>query len=105
MKRIIGATIAAVFTVGLIAAPPAHAGPKDDRMFYTIVTSNEPAFKAITRKKLVSVAKQSCKTMRSGFTPLEVHDMMTDSGFTDNQATAFVAGAILFYCPEQEKNI
>jgi hypothetical protein len=104
MKKIIATTSAALIGATLLVASPAQASPKDDRLFYALVTSDEPALKGIKRRDLVKTARETCKFLRSGFTILDAYDLMTESGFTNGEATAFLAGAIVFYCPDQENN-
>lgn len=111
MKKVIAASVVAACALAL-GAPAAHAatpaaGPvslSDDIQFYALVTKEEPALRAISRKKLVKTAKTTCRYLRTAGTILDAHDLMTESGFTDDQATAFIAGAIVFYCPDQEDN-
>lgn len=104
MKKIIAATVAALTGATLLLAPPAQASASDNRLFYRLVTSEAPALRAIKQRDLVSTAKETCKFLRNGFTILDAHDLMTESGFTNNEASAFLAGAIVFYCPDQEDN-
>lgn len=104
MKKIIAATSAALIGATLLLAPPAQASASDDRLFYRLVTKDAPALKAIKQRDLVKTARETCKYLRAGFGILDAHDLMTDTGFTDREANAFLAGAIVFYCPEQEGN-
>ena len=115
MKRLIaaGAVAACALTFGApavqaavpISGPAAGAASiSDDIQFYALVTNEEPALGAISGKKLVKTAKTTCRYLRTAGTILDAHDLMTESGFTDDQATAFIAGAIVFYCPDQEDN-
>jgi hypothetical protein len=60
--------------------------------------------KGVSRKQLVKTAKETCKFLRAGFTIMDAYDMMEDSGFTNKEITAFLAGAVVFYCPDQEDN-
>jgi hypothetical protein len=104
MKKIIAITTTLLIGAGLLLAPPASAGIKEDKAFYAFVTKQAPAFKGITRPKLVKTAKTTCEFMRSGFTILETVEVMEDAGFTENQSITFVAATVVFYCPEQEDN-
>jgi len=104
MKKIIAATVAALIGAVMLTAPPANAGPRDDRMFYSLVTKDAYTLKAVPRKKLVSVAKQTCKGLRSGLTIMDVYEIMEDTGFRNNEISSFIAGAVVFYCPEQKNN-
>jgi hypothetical protein len=98
----VSAPVHASVSTSVSAVQPANA--KDDRMFYTLVTKEAPSFKAISRRELVKTAKQTCKFLRSGFGILDVVEIMEDSGFSSKEATAFVAGAVVFYCPSQKNN-
>lgn len=109
-KKIAAAVAASALLLGgsTIAAAPAQAsastGIKDDKLFVKLVTSSAPGLKGIPRKTMVKTAKQTCKFLRNGYTILDAVDLMEESGFTQNESTAFIAGAIVFYCPEQEDN-
>lgn len=115
MKRKIISTLAVLsIAVGgsIAVAPSASAstqtvsvsGIRDDKLFVKIISEEAPIFKGIPRKTMVKTAKTTCKFLRSGFTIFEVVESMEDSGFTENQSMTFVAGAIVFYCPDQEDN-
>jgi hypothetical protein len=104
VKKTIALITAALFGGAVLLAPPATAGPRDDRLFYSLVTGEAYTLKAVSRKKLVSVAKETCKGLRSGLTILDIYEMMDDSGFRPNEISSFIAGAIVFYCPDQEDN-
>lgn len=109
MKKIASLIAASALLVGGVVAAPAAsatapAGIKDDKMFVKLVTASAPTLKGISRKTMVKTAKQTCKFLRGGFTILDAVDIMEDNGFTQNESTAFIAGAIVFYCPEQEDN-
>lgn len=104
MKKIIAATSAAVIGATVLLASPAQASASDDRLFYRLVTKEAPALKGIKQRDLVKTAKQTCDFLRTGYGILDAHDLMTEAGFTTRQANAFLAGAIVFYCPEQEGN-
>lgn len=110
MNKIIAATAAATLTAAtaIAVAPPAQAaspsGIREDRLFVRLVTEEAPSLKGIPRKTMVKTAKQTCKFLRTGFTVIDAVDVMQESGFTQNEAISFVAGAVVFYCPEQEYN-
>lgn len=109
MKKIaVVFTAVALFFGGVVTAAPASAtavaSASDDRMFFRLITKEAPSLKPAGQKTLVKTAKQTCKFLRSGFTILDAYDLMEDNGFTQKEITAFLAGAIVFYCPEQENN-
>lgn len=104
MKKVIAATSAALIGATLLLAPPAQAGPKDDRLFYTLVTQEAPTLKAVGRKNLIKTARETCRYLRSGFTIIDAYDLMEESGFAEREISAFLAGAVVFYCPDQEDN-
>jgi propanediol dehydratase large subunit len=104
MKKIIALTAALLIGMSAFVAAPAQASPKDDRMFYSIVTSKSPAFKAVARKQLVRTAKAACKVLRKGYTIIDVLEVMEESGFTERQSMILTAATIVFYCPEQKDN-
>jgi len=104
MKKLIAVIAAGLIGGSMLMAPPAQANSQNDRLFYKIVTQEAPSFKAVSRKQLVKVAKTTCKALRSGVGVLEVVALAEDNGLTSNQAMSLVAGAVVFYCPEQEDN-
>lgn len=109
MKKIAAVfTAVALFFGGVVAAAPASAtavaAASDDRLFFKLVTKEAPSLKAAGQKTLVKTAKQTCKFLRSGFTILDAYELMENNDFTEKEITAFLAGAIVFYCPEQENN-
>lgn len=104
MKKIIALTTALLIGVGLLLAPPANAGIREDKAFFSFVTKEAPTLKGISRKEMVKVAKKTCKFMRSGFTVIEAVDIMEEAGFTQKESVTFIAATIVFYCPDQEDN-
>lgn len=102
MKKVIIGLLAVALV--FIAPAPAQASAKNDRLFYSVVTSSAPTLKGVPRKDLVKTAKETCKFLRSGFTIMDAYDLMEETGFTNKEITAFIAGAIVFYCPDQEDN-
>lgn len=104
MKKIIALTTALLIGAGVLLAPPANAGIKEDKAFFSYVTKTEPGLKGISRKQMVKVAKQTCKFLRTGYTILDAVDLMEDAGFTENESVVFIAATVVFYCPDQEGN-
>ena len=100
----VGGSIAVAPVASASTQTVSVAGIANDRLFVKIISSEEPIFKGIPRKTMVKTAKTTCKFLRSGFTIVESVELMASSGFTEDQAMTFVAGAIVFYCPEQEYN-
>lgn len=104
MKRIIALVAALVIGGSLFLAPPASAGPKKNRLFYSMVTEQAPSLR-IGRAFLVRNAKANCRNMRRGVSPTRLAWILVEHGLTVNAAVAFVGGSITFYCPGQEKYI
>lgn len=106
MKKIaaIAASIALAGGVAIGTAAPAQAGPKEDRLFVQLVTKEAPELRGISIKTMVKTAKSTCKFLRAGFGAVDAVTMMEDNGFSQKAAVAFVAGSVVFYCPEQEGN-
>ena len=102
MKKLIAITTALLIGAGMLLAPPASAGIRENKLFYKIVTASAPELKLVSRKQLVKTAKATCRYLRSGFMPMDAVEMGMDSGLSTNEALSLVAGAITFYCPEQE---
>lgn len=105
MKKRIAAIVAAtaIAFVG-VGAAPAQAAVNNDRLFVKLVVAEAPELKGISLKTMVKTAKSTCKYLRAGFGALDAVDLMQSNGFSENAATAFVAGSVVFYCPEQEGN-
>lgn len=101
-------TAIALFFGGVALASPASAatstGVRDDKLFVQLVTKEAPSLKGIPRATMVKTAKSTCKYLRAGFTILDAVELMQDNGFTENESMAFIAGAVVFYCPDQENN-
>ena len=104
MSKIIGILLALPLMFG-VAAPASAAVPaSNDKLFYSLVTKDAPTLKAVSRPQLVKTARATCKFLRSGFTIMDAYEMMEENLFTEKEITAFIAGAIVFYCPEQADN-
>lgn len=104
MKKIIGILLALPLMFG-VAAPASAAVPSsNDALFYSLVTKDAPTLKPVGRKQLVKTARATCKFLRSGFTIMDAYEMMEENLFTEKEISAFIAGAIVFYCPEQADN-
>lgn len=102
MKKLIAITTALLIGAGMLLAPPASAGVRENKLFYKMVTTAAPELKFVSRYRLVKTAKATCRYLRSGFMPMDAVEMGMDSGLSTNEALSLVAGAITFYCPEQE---
>ena len=104
LPLVVGGSIAAAPVASASTQTVAVAGIKDDKLFVKIVSNEARGFKGIPRKTMVKTAKQTCKYLRAGFTVLDAVYLMEKTGFTENESMTFVAGAVVFYCPEQEDN-
>jgi hypothetical protein len=104
MKKITALAAGVGIALALLFAPPAQAGVREDKLFYSLVTGDAPTLKGVSRQQLVKTAKETCKFLRAGFTIMDAYDMMDESGFTNKEITVFLAGAVVFYCPDQEDN-
>lgn len=105
MKKIVIAALTAGFLLGLLLAPSASAATpawsNNDRVFIRAVRAKAPAFKYIPAKDLISTAKLACKTLRqTGAEPYELAEIAVNSGMSQREAIALIAGAVVFYCPE-----
>lgn len=106
MKRT-AAIIAIVIAALFVAAPATAAVPtlnSNDRLFLKTIRATEPMLKRVSSKTLIDTAKGACKAMRSGLTILDVVALGEESGLDSEVAVALTAGAVVFYCPEQENN-
>jgi hypothetical protein len=104
MKKIIAITAGLMLGIGVLAAPPAHANKKNDDRYVQIIRSEAPELSRVSKAKLVKGAKTTCRYLRSGGGIIEAVQMALDAGIRRNTALTLVAGAVVFYCPEQENN-
>lgn len=104
MRKIIALVVALPLFLGIAAPAQATVPSSNDALFYSLVTKDAPTLKPVGRKQLVKTARATCKFLRSGFTIMDAYEMMEENLFTEKEITAFIAGAIVFYCPEQADN-
>lgn len=123
MKRIAVAACAALFLAGCAvpaAAPettvtvtqeapeprpePTRAEPPrgDDQTYLEFLRS-----KGIyaTDETSIEVGKTVCSTLDQGYDVITIMSVAIDSGFTQEEAAAIIAAAILTYCPWNESKI
>jgi hypothetical protein len=103
-KKLTAAIVGVLLTVGFVAAPPAQANSKNDNLYVKIVRAEAPELRGVSKKKLVRGAKTTCRYLRAGGGILDAVDIALNSGLKRNTALTLVAGAVVFYCPEQEGN-
>jgi hypothetical protein len=124
MKKILVATIGAF----LIAVPlsacssetVAEPAPKEtvyvpqpapepvvneDDAFLDAVRSKDSAFYSVPDASLVELAGTICQSLRSGIPITRVIQTGLDSGLSSNQVASIVAGAVVFYCPDQRSAV
>jgi hypothetical protein len=125
MKKILVATLGAI----LIAVPlsacssetVAEPAPKetvyvpqpapepqtnsDEDSYLTAVRSKDSALYSVPDASLVELAGTICQSLRSGIPVQRVIQTGLDSGLSTNQVAALVAGAVVFYCPDQESEV
>lgn len=102
MKKFIAAvTTLALLVLGVVLAPAASAWTNRDYQFVRAVRAEAPAFRAVPMRSMVKIAKLTCDELDGGWsTVLDIVDDGIEAGFTQKQAIALVAGAVVFYCPE-----
>ena len=100
MKKILTAALTAgLLTVGV--SVPAEALTRNDRQYLQAVRSADSALRRIPNRTLIDSARTTCRYLRSGATIDDVFYTAVDAGLTRKTATALIAGAITFYCPDQ----
>jgi hypothetical protein len=105
MKKITALTIAALVAFGLVIAPPAQASSKkNDDLYVKVIRSEAPILRGVPKRDLIKGAKTTCRYLRSGNGILDAVNIALDAGLSRNVAYTLVAGAVVFYCPEQEGN-
>lgn len=109
--RIVAGVAGAVMATTLLAAPAqavnapaaAPAYSSNDNAFYKAVTRMEPSMKYLGSKRgMIKVAKLTCKAFRAGNSFEEVAGVLIESDLNGDQIATLIAGAISFYCPDQE---
>lgn len=111
MKKLLAAalTTGLLLTGGVIAAPSSSASvqqsapsyTKKDNLYYSLIAADNPSLRGLKRD-LIKLGKTSCRAMRSGVGVLDLIYIGIDSGFTEDEVISILAGAITFYCPDQE---
>lgn len=107
MKKLITLALTTLLlALGVAVAPAANAWSNRDYQYVRAVRSEAPAFKAVPMRDLVKIAKLNCQALRGGWSSVvDLVDEGLDAGFTQKQAIALVAGAVVFYCPDQDPYI
>lgn len=108
MKKILAAVAAVLVSATLLTAAPANAAVPTgqyDNLYITTIRDEAPELYGVSRKDLIKLAKTICKTLRTtSYGMVDIAEMGVESGFSENAAAAIVAGAVAFYCPDQENN-
>jgi hypothetical protein len=104
-RKLSAVTVGVLLTVGLVAAPPAQADARNDNMYVSTIRGVAPELKRVGKKSLVKTGKATCRYLRAGGSVLGSLEMAMDAGLPRNTSIALVAGAVVFYCPEQEDNL
>lgn len=106
MKKTISLIIASIITAGLLVAvaPSASALTNNDRNYLSAIRDRAPALRGVSARTLVSMAKTVCRTLRSGYTIMDVVSVGIESGVDIVEVTAITAGAVIYYCPDQRED-
>lgn len=119
MKKVLAAAGAALVTLALVSCgtgqgpqngketkaessvitPDQPSGSNDDDLYMAFLTS-EGIY--ASRDTSVEVAHQVCDALDQGFSVAMLGMVAVDSGFTQEQAAAIIAAAIIIYCPWNE---
>lgn len=107
MKKFIVAVAAtAVLLVGF--STPAHAVvpsmTKKDKQYVRVIRMESPSLRFVSPRQLVRIAKLNCRGLRAGLTIPDVVMAGVSGGLDEDTVLTLVAGAVIFYCPEQENN-
>jgi len=103
-KKLIAAAGSVLLLGTIVTAPPAAANTRNDNLYVKVVRAESPLLKRIPKKSLVKTAKTTCRYLRAGGGILDAVDIAIKSGLSRNVSLTLVAGAVVFYCPEQEGN-
>lgn len=108
-KSIIVAVVASIGLVFSTAAPAVASAPaaysRNDKAFVKAVRNESPILYGVGARLLISTAKETCKFLRNGYGGvLDAVGFAEDGGLDEDTAMTIVAGAVIYYCPEQESN-
>lgn len=105
MAKRISALIGAVVIAGalsLTAVSPAQAWTSNDNVYFRVIRAEAPDLRYVSKATLRKSARVVCQYLRSGGTISESVDAAEGTGIEYDTALTLVAGAVVFYCPEQE---
>lgn len=103
MKRlVVVAAVVAIAVVGL--ASPAQASASNDRAYVNAIRNEAPELHGVKSKDLIKTAKLTCRALRAGSGMFDLITLAENNGLETDTATALIAGAVVFYCPDQETN-
>jgi Protein of unknown function (DUF732) len=100
MRKIAAITAAAILTItGIVAAAPAEASTSQ---YVTWVRSNVDGAQYLTRTQIVKMGKTICTSLDNDVDIYELGEIAMDSGYTTEEAAAWVVGAVYFVCPRHK---
>jgi len=105
MVKRISALIGAIIVAGalsLTAVSPAQAYTSNDNLYFKVVRLEAPELRGVSKKTLKSSAKATCRYLRAGGTVYRAVEIAENNGLNTDTAVTLVAGAVVFYCPEEE---
>ena len=88
-----------------VPQPAPEPQVSEDSAYLSAVRSKDSALYSVPDSQLVSLAGTICQSLRSGVPVRQVLQTGLDAGLSVNQVAALVAGAVVFYCPEQESAV
>ncbi len=107
-KNVIAAAVVSLALVVCTAAPAVASAPsysRNDKQYVSAVRTESPILKKVGAKSLISLGKETCLFLRKGYgTIFDAIAIGEDSGLDEDTSMTLVAGAIIYYCPEQEDN-
>lgn len=82
-----------------VPAPEPDTRMSDDDLYLSLLASE--GIRA-TRETSIEVGQTICKALDSGYEKTLIALVAVDSGFTEREAAALVAAAVVVYCPWHE---
>jgi type IV secretory pathway VirB10-like protein len=100
-----GSEPAPTVTVTAPAPEREQPAPLSDEAFLSAVRGSAPELARVSDLQLVDLARTICLGLDAGVSIETVLETGINSGLGTNSVAAIAAGAIVFYCPDQESQL
>lgn len=101
MRKVLVATAAAlaIGTGAIITAPPAAA---TNSQYVRWIHEEIDGSYALSNTQIIRMGKLVCRALDTGNDAYEIGETIMDTGFTMDEAAAWVVGAVYFICPRHK---